>query len=140
MRTERRRMPESARLFTAEELEKFPRDDRRYELVDGRLVPMSPVGFDHGDVVTQLLIKLGVHAKERKLGTVVTEVGFKLRSKPDTVRAPDVAFVRQDRIVSRVRGFWSGPPDFAVEVLSPEDRASEVQEKIEEYFRYRVPL
>jgi hypothetical protein len=64
-------MPESARLVTAEELEKYPDDDYRYELVAGRVIRMSPV------------------------------------------RAPDVAFVRQERIPSPdPRGFLHGPPDF----------------------------
>lgn len=57
--------------------------------------------------------------------------GFKLASDPDTVRAPDVAFVAQDRaqVIGRPRGYWPGPPDLAVEVLSPADRHSAVEGK-----------
>jgi Uma2 family endonuclease len=64
----------------------------------------------------------------------VAEVGFVLRRQPDTARAPDVAFLRADR-VPRADGatrFAEGAPDLAVEVLSPDDRASEVAEKVEE--------
>jgi Putative restriction endonuclease/Planctomycete cytochrome C len=75
------------------------------------------------------------------LGVVVTEVGFKLASDPDTVRAPDVAFVRQDRIrASDPRGFWHGPPDLAVEVLSPDDRLTEVRAKVDEYLSCGTPV
>jgi Uma2 family endonuclease len=52
----------------------------------------------------------------------------------DTVKAPDIAFLRQNRIPPvDPKGFWQGPPDLAVEVLSPDDRSSDVQEKVEEY-------
>ena len=112
-------MPESARLVTAEELEKFPDDDYRYELVEGRVLRMSPVGWQHGRIVIHLATLLNRHVEDRNLGVVVTEVGFKLASNPDTVRGPDLAFVRQERIPAvDLRGFWQGPPDLVVEVLS----------------------
>lgn len=127
-------MSEAARLVTAEELARLPDDDRRYELVDGRVVCMSPVGFQHGRIVMQFGSLLHQHVQSRKLGVVMTEVGFKLASNPDTVRAPDIAFIRQDRIpLSEPRGFWNGPADLAVEVLSPDDRQSDVRTKVEQY-------
>ncbi|HEX2311895.1 MAG TPA: Uma2 family endonuclease [Vicinamibacterales bacterium] len=133
-------MPEATRLVTADELEKFPDDDFRYELVEGRVVRMSPVGFRHGTTVIRLGALLMRHAQERGLGAVMTEVGFKLASNPDTVRAPDVAFVRQDRIPTpEPRGFWNGPPDLAVEVLSPDDRTEDIRAKVAEYLTQAVP-
>lgn len=127
-------MSELSRLVTAEELEHFPPDDRRYELVEGRIVKMSPVGYLHGRTVVRFASLLERHVRAGRLGEVLTEVGFKLRSKPDTVRAPDVAFIRRERIPTvDPRGFWSGPPDLAVEVLSPEDTASEIRAKTSEY-------
>jgi Uma2 family endonuclease len=127
-------MSESSRLVTAAELEKFPDDDRRYELVDGRIVRMSPVGYQHGRVVARLATLLERHTQSRGLGVVLAEVGFTLGSNPDTVRAPDIAFLQRGRVPStEPRGFWKGPPDLAIEVLSPEDRPSEVVQKIEEY-------
>ena len=134
-------MSEASRVVTAEELEKFPGDDRRYELVEGRVVRMSPVGFQHGRIVVRFGFLLSRHLDGRNLGVVVTEVGFKLASNPDTVRAPDVAFIRQDRIPSPdPRGFLAGPPDLAVEVLSPDDRPAEIEAKVEEYFARGVAL
>lgn len=134
-------MSETLHLVTAEELEKVPQDDYRYELVEGRVIRMSPVGFQHGRTVAQFIFLLRRHLHGRHLGVVLTEVGFKLASNPDTVWAPDVAFIRQDRIPSPdPRGFWAGPPDLAVEVLLPDDRPSEVHEKVGEYLRRGVPL
>jgi Uma2 family endonuclease len=120
-------------LLTAEELERRPRDDYRYELLEGRLIRMSPVGFEHARVVARLISLLD-RAVGRDLGFVLPELGVKLASNPDTVRAPDVAFVRRDRIPTPApRGFLAGPADVAIEVLSPEDRRRKVSTKVHEY-------
>ncbi len=133
-------MHEATPLVTAEELERRP-DLRRFELVEGRLAAMSPVGFEHGHVVLQLGYLLKRHLRGGRLGVVGTEVGFKLASNPDTVRAPDLAFIRQHRLpLPRPRGFVNGLPDLAIEVLSPEDRPGEMREKIDEYLTRGVPL
>ncbi len=124
----------SAHLVTAAELERFPSDDNRYELVAGRLVAMTPVSFAHGRTVVRFGGKLDRYARDRRLGVVVTEVGFILATDPDTVRAPDLAFLRQERVPAPdPRGFWPGSPDLAVEVLSPDDRPREVRSKVDEY-------
>jgi Uma2 family endonuclease len=134
-------MSGAPRFVTAEELERCPKDDYRYELVEGRVVRMSPVGYQHGRVVMQLAYVLQRHLQGRDLGVVLTEVGFKLAANPDTVRAPDLAFVRRDRIPSPdPRGFFDGPPDLAVEVLSPEDQPSEIRAKVDEYLTRGVRL
>ena len=113
----------------------MPEDEYRYELVEGRLIRMSPVAPLHGSLSATFIMLLAQHVKKRRLGSVGTEVGFKLVSNPDTVLAPDVSFIRRERIPSTGfrKGFWQGPPDLAVEVLSPDDRPGEVQAKIEGY-------
>jgi Uma2 family endonuclease len=74
-------------------------------------------------------------------GTVVTEVGFVIAANPDTVRAPDLAFIRQERLPPvDPRGFWRGAPDLAVEVLSPDDRVSGIEDKVEEYLQHGVTV
>jgi len=134
-------MFEPGALVTAEELERYSSDDRRSELVDGRIVRMSPVGVEHGRTVVRLIGLLDSHVRARDLGFVLTEVGFKLASNPDTVRAPDVAFVRRDRIPTPVpRGFLHGPADLAIEVLSPDDRVSEITAKVDEYLSAGVAV
>jgi len=134
-------MSKNSPLITAEELERFPDDDYRYELVEGRVIRMSPVGFQHGRIVPRFASLLHRHVEEHGLGAIVSEVGFKLASNPDTVRAPDIAFLRLDRIPKPdPRGFIGGAPDLAVEVLSPDDRPAEVRAKTEEYLACGVPL
>ena len=131
-------MPKAARLITADELEHMPGTDHGCELVKGRLVRMSPVGPDHGRIVVGFASMLHQHVKSRRLGDVVTEVGFKLEVDPDTVRAPDIAFIRRERTTRGTHGFFKGGPDLVVEVLSPDDRRSEVLEKIDEYLAHGV--
>lgn len=133
-------MPQPVRPFTAEELERRP-DLERYELWDGQLVPMTPVGHLHGRVVLRLGSLLERHVRERNLGDVVAEVGVKLKSQPDTVFAPDLAFMRRERIPDEVpRGFWRGASDLAIEVLSPEDRHGKMRRKVDEYLARRTPM
>ena len=122
-------------LFTAEQFFQMHLPDVRTELVDGEVIQMSPPGFDRGDVCASLIREMGQFVKARKLGRVLSEVGFVLRRNPDLVRAPDVAFISQEKLQAhgRTRKFWDGPPDLAVEVLSPEDRISEVLRKVGEY-------
>lgn len=115
----------------------MPDDGFRYELVKGELLRMSPTGTKHGEVTMNLAAPLHYHVKLHKLGQVyAAETGFKLETNPDTVRAPDIAFVRTQRIRSqgKLQGYGDGAPDLAVEVMSPGDTKREVAEKINEYF------
>jgi len=130
-------MSRGTRLVTAAEFEDLPPGDSRYELVGGQLVAMSPVSFAHGRIVIQFGSMLHAHVGSHGLGVVVTDVGFVLATNPDTVRAPDVAFVAADRIPSAdARGFFAGPPDLAVEVMSPEDRETETAARVADYLRH----
>jgi Uma2 family endonuclease len=93
---------------------------------------MAPAGNRHGYVAGEIFGELRSHVKANKLGrTNVAETGFKVGSDPDTVLAPDVAFVRRERLGStrELEGYWSGAPDLVVEVVSPKDRHSEDLDK-----------
>ena len=100
------------RLLTADDLAKQP-DDSRYELVKGVLRKMPPAGFEHGICAAEIGSRLNVHVRAHQLGYVCgAETGFKIAQDPDTVRAPDAAFVRQASIERQgiVKGYWEGLP------------------------------
>jgi Uma2 family endonuclease len=122
--------------MTADELFVMPKDGFRYELVKGELRKMSPAGSEHGAIIVNITLLLGQHVKSNNLGVCFgAETGFKITSNPDTVRAPDVAFVRRERVPESgiPKKFWPGAPDLAVEVLSPGDSLEEVEEKVEDW-------
>ncbi len=127
------------KLMTADELWRLPDDGQRHELVRGELRTMPPAGFEHGDISIVFGASLGHHVWPRQLGRVVgSDVGFQLTTNPDTVRAPDAAFVSQERLaaVGHVRGYFPGAPDLAVEVISPNDLYTEVDEKVAEWLEH----
>jgi len=129
-------MPESG-LMTAEELLALNLQHKRTELIRGRLVVREPAGYRHGGVAARILVALGAHVFAQRLGEVLAaETGFTLERNPDTVRAPDVAFVRADRVPNPIPpGFAELAPDLAVEVLSPDDRPGEVLSKVGAWLR-----
>ena len=118
-------------LMTAAELWQLPDDGQRRELVRGELRTMAPPGEEHAWLMVKLVVPLAQHVHARALGRVYGELGCKLEADPDTVRAPDVAFIRQERLPGPAqRSYWSGAPDLVVEVVSPNDRYSEVDDKV----------
>jgi Uma2 family endonuclease len=97
---------------------------------------MAPASWGHGSSGGDALLLIGSFVKRHKLGLVFTaETGFYLSRDPDTIRAPDVAFVRAERIpqTDDRSGFFEGPPDLAVEIVSPNDRFAEIVEKVNDY-------
>jgi Uma2 family endonuclease len=96
---------------------------------------MSPAGFEHGRIASRLCYCIEQFVRQQQLGVVTgAETGFHIARRPDTVRAPDVGFVRKERVPERtIEGFFQGPPDLAVEVLSPDDRPGAVAAKVEDW-------
>ena len=121
-------------LLTADELQHVYVPDKRVELVRGLLVVRELPGMRHARVAMDLALALGAHVRAAALGRVYAEAGFKLASNPDTVRGPDVAFIRRDRIPDpEPTGFAHFAPDLVVEVISPGDRAGEVLAKVADW-------
>jgi Uma2 family endonuclease len=125
-------VPYPAILMTAEDLMANPVPNKCTELVAGHMLVREPPGYRHGYVAARLLIVIGTHVYAHALGRVLAaESGFTLFRKPDTVRAPDVAFIRTDRLPSHTLvGYPEFAPDLAAEVLSPSDRAGKVLARV----------
>jgi Uma2 family endonuclease len=122
-------------LITAEDLARMPDDDTvRIELDEGELITMPPAGEEHGFCGLNIGRILGNHVKKYRLGRVYgSDTGFRLNAT--TVRAPDVAFVRKERLASVRQGvFANGAPDLAVEVFSPSDSVRQLMRKVKQYF------
>ncbi len=132
-------MPET-RLVTAEDL--LAMGEGRRELVAGRVVEMTPAGAEHGIVGTLIAVRLARHVEATGTGRVLAlETGFRISRDPDTVRAPDVAFIAAERLAGvDLRRYFPGAPDLAVEVVSPEDSFREVEAKARMWLEHGARL
>ena len=128
-------MSPPAVLMTADELLRTHVPNKRAELLRGVLVVREPAGSRHGLVTMNLGAELALYAKQTGAGGVyAAETGFKLASDPDTVRAPDIAFVTRERLPPpNTTGYPALAPDLAVQVLSPGDRPGEVLAKVADW-------
>jgi Uma2 family endonuclease len=121
-------------LLTADDLARMPDDASvQIELDEGELITMPPPGFDHGGYEVQIVLLLARHVQRNKLGKVVCgDTGFRLSDR--TVLAPDVAFVRKERLEAvRSKSFAKGAPDLAVEIFSPSDGIRQTTRKVKQY-------
>jgi Uma2 family endonuclease len=122
-------------LVTAEDVERISLPGKQVELVRGRLVVREPPGTWHGVIAANLTYHLGDFVRRHGLGIVAgQDTGFKITSDPDTVRAPDVAFIAREA-AQRIprRGYAELAPDLVVEVLSPGDAPAEVLAKVADW-------
>ena len=122
-------------LLTAEQLLGMSIPNKHVELVRGVLAVREPPGGRHGRIAANVAFELLKHVRANDLGVVyAAETGFTLSRHPDTVRAPDVAFIRRDRLPSpEPTGYHELGPDLVVELLSPGDRPGEVHAKIADW-------
>ncbi len=123
-------------LHTAEDLLHKLEDGKHYELIMGELIEMSPTNALHGVIVQELAGFIWNHVRTHKLGKVfAAETGFTVSTNPDTVLAPDIAFVSVARAKPLTEKFAAVAPDLAVEVVSPGNTAGEMNQKIVLYFQ-----
>jgi Uma2 family endonuclease len=125
--------------ITGEELFEMPGADL-CELVEGEIKRMSPTGWKHGGVESNLTERLNAFVRENDLGRVLTgEVGIYTGRDPDTVRGADVLFISHERLESASPdGFLDVAPELIVEIMSPTNKWEEVRRKIEEYLAIGV--
>jgi Uma2 family endonuclease len=123
------------RLISGEELFRSP-DLGPCELVNGRVVPLSPTGRVHGRSGARLAARLSVYVEASHRGEVlIGEIGIYISRNPDTVRAADVAFISHERLAKcKAEGYLEVAPEIVVEVLSPNDRRGDLAEKLLDYF------
>jgi len=130
--------------MTADDLLRLPDDGIRHELIAGELHELALEGGEHGYVAGHATGCLRLFLEQRSEiggGFFAAETGFRLSRDPDNVRAPDVAYVGPDRLAeARARGFPELAPDFVVEVVSPNDTAAEIQQKMDEWLHAGVRL
>ncbi len=136
-------MTVESQLVSAEQLFELSGEGKHYELVRGELEVVAPAGFEHGVLTMEVARHLANYVRERDLGWVCTaETGFKLASDPDTVLAPDVAFVSKERLADAKgqKAYLSIAPDLVIEVLSPSDRSTRIAEKVAMWLEHHTSL
>lgn len=129
-------------LQTAEDLLRFREPGKTAELVRGVLIVREPPGTSHGVRAARLLHRVRDFVERHGLGEVIAQdTGFKIGRDPDTVRAPDVAFVARERLAQiPEEGYAEVAPDWVAEILSPGDRPGEVLEKVGQWLSAGVRL
>ena len=134
-------MSQQRTLLTAEEFFRlYSHKDEHYELVRGEVIELAPPGWVHGGVAVNISSPLHRYVREHDLGRVVVESGYWIERQPDTVRGPDVSFVRRERLPAEgaPRAFFEGAPDLAVEIVSPSDNATGLEAKVHQYLQNGV--
>jgi Uma2 family endonuclease len=127
-------------LITGDELARMP-GHHLTELIDGRIVRLSPTNSEHGRIEANVAVALGAFARVQNLGLVMTgDVGIFTRSNPDRVRGADVVFISHEQYDRRTktRGFLDVAPELVVEILSPE--RPDTDQKVVEYLAIGVRL
>ena len=129
------------KICTIDEFFALPDDGQQHELVRGEIRTIPLTGAEHMNISSLLLMTLGSYVYQKGLGKVYGgDGGFIINAAERTVRGPDVSFVAKERIPADIKGFFPVPPDLAVEIISPNDLYSEVDEKVEEYQNAGVRL
>lgn len=126
---------DAVQAMTADDLARL-QGEGRYELSRGELITLAPAGEEHSAIEMDLAVRLHLFARERHLGRVYPgDTGFRLRTSPDVVRSPDIAFVRTSRLgeIADRRKYLPFAPDLAVEIISPDETAEQIQEKVADY-------
>ncbi len=133
---------EKPKLFTADDLDRLSDQGFRYELIQGKLRQMSPSGGPHGSASSRVSFYVNAIVYSDDLGeTFAAETGFFLEHDPDTILAPDFAFISNERLPDPIpEGFVPVVPDLAVETRSPSDTTREVAEKVEQWLIAGVRL
>ncbi len=123
-------------LLTYKDLKDLPKEGR-YEVVEGRLLGMSPAGGWHAYMVAELSSRL--REKLKDIGYVLAgELGLVIQKEPLTLRASDIAFYSKEKLSHIPKGFLHEPPDLVVEVIAEETSMEYFEEKLRDYMNFGV--
>jgi len=126
----------TATLMTVEEFAALPEDGQMHELVEGELLTLPPPHSLHSRIVAILFRSLTLHLAAYPDWEVLAAAGFQLLGDPPTVRQPDVSVVLAGRMRQAPRhGYCAGAPDLAIEVVSPSDKAADLDLKVRQYLQ-----
>jgi Uma2 family endonuclease len=121
-------------LLTWEQFEQFPDDGMRHELDEGELISTPPAFGEHGQIQAATGSILRSFVRPRSLGLVFVSTGFRLSH--DTVRGPDVSFIRAERASALdLKRRFECAPDLAIEIISPSETATEIAHKVRQYLQ-----
>ena len=129
-------MTTQTKLITADELLMMPDDGYRYELLRGVLITRMPAGDRDGSAAIWTGSEFANYVRATNHGEVRAEIGYRLESNPDTVRAPDVSWIAPENVREPIPGYPEGAPDLAVEVKSPNDSRPEMFAKAQMWIGY----
>jgi Uma2 family endonuclease len=129
-------------LLTVEDFQQLPETNRRRELVRGEVIEVLPPGGIHGAIAVTLAALLKQWIRSQAGGYIGVEAGYILARNPDSVRGPDVSYVRAERIPAGgvPEGFRELAPDPAVKIVSPSETADDVRDKVRDYLAAGTPL
>jgi len=133
--------PAETQLITGEDLAAMG-DLEPSELIAGRIVPMTPTAYEHGEIELTIGMKLKAFVQAHNIGRVgVGEAGIYIRRNPDTIRATDVLYISHERYAQRKSTSYPDvAPELIVEILSPGDSWTDVTQKLRDYFSIGVQL
>ncbi|MBK3332167.1 Uma2 family endonuclease [Persephonella atlantica] len=124
------------RKLTYKDINRLP--EGSYEIIDGDIVEMAPTGFEHGEI--ELDIGYFLRKKLKDKGYVSSgEVGILISRDPLRIRGADIVYISKERLKEKPKGILEIPPDLIIEIISPNNTVSEMEEKIEDYFKIGVP-
>ncbi|HLZ08557.1 MAG TPA: Uma2 family endonuclease, partial [Chloroflexota bacterium] len=124
---------------TGDDVLRLSEQGERYELIGGELIPMVPTSLEKANVELRVGLVFDNYVSSRRLGKVfVGEPLFLLDEPGGLARAPDVAFVRLERLLAQesLAGAFRGAPDLAVEIVSPSNTADAIQQKVQDWLAH----
>ncbi|MCB9384563.1 MAG: Uma2 family endonuclease [Bryobacterales bacterium] len=124
----------TATLMTVEEFAALPEDGLMHELVEGELLTMPPPHSIHARIANRIFASLTLFLLQSGLGEAFAEAGYQLEDDPATVRQPDVSFLSAERLAQQPReGYFRGSADLVFEIVSPSDKAADLDLKTRQY-------